>query len=76
MRAPAALTIGDRSKRASGAGGAFTEPRCTASGQLSIDTNREELARNPRTPPSIDCHGMIRTLFALLTLSGEPGCAR
>jgi hypothetical protein len=62
MLARAALTIGHRSKCASGAGSDFTEPRCTASGQLSIDTHCEELARNPRTPPSIDCHGMIRSL--------------
>jgi hypothetical protein len=77
MRAPAALTSGHRSKHASGAGSAFTAPRCTASAQLSIDTHREKLARNPRTPPTIHPpRNDPKSRRALLTLSGEPGCAR
>jgi 8-amino-7-oxononanoate synthase len=43
----------------------------------STGTNREELARNPRTPPIIDLpRNDPDSLRALLTLSGEPGRAR
>jgi 8-amino-7-oxononanoate synthase len=42
----------------------------------STGTNREELARNPRTPPIIDLpRNGPDSLRALLTLAGEPGPA-
>jgi hypothetical protein len=74
--AHAALTIGHRSKTRERPRKCFTAPTCTASGQLNIDTNREELARNSRTLPITDLpRNDPRSRRALLRLSGEPAPA-
>jgi hypothetical protein len=73
MRAPAALTTGHRSKRASGAGSAFTAPQVHREWPTE-HRHQSRRARNPRTSPSIDCHGMIRSLVGHYSRSqASPG---